>query len=723
MTGRAPFADAAHAGVPEKLHAHLHESPPPVVQLAPRVPAELVAVVERLMAKQPGDRYATPADAATTLAPFAEGADLARLTEEAAERTPSAVTVGAAGAAADTLPARTQTAPLRRKPWLWATAVGLLLAGLLAGMALGVVITIKRDGKETRVEVPDGAAVRVGEDGQVDVELGPASPDDTRSETVAAEAGQRAAIEKELRDAELAEAELARNYGPQHPKMLAVREHVAMLRTWLKTVDEQAARVDAIDQGRARSTASVVQATRVDAVAEFKALQGRWQVVSVSKGDAADLPEGWPTELDPDTVDRIDIDDDSNVAFLDFDDGRVASFGYKFDPAVAPKAFDLLGGTRGEAAQGIYRLEGPRLEVCFTRYWWQVNAEQRPTDFEIEPGSRDVLFALERYEPPAVEKALAGRWSVAAVIDTNVANDADIRRASVSFDYGTAELRVRAVGIALADKRPILYTVDAEQRPGKIDFVQAVGNKPIRLEGIFELGDDRLKIALRSGGPRPTEFSAERAAGVTLLELRKGEDYWASVDAERKRAAGATGSTGPAAASPSDAAPDELRLPTGEWEVESVEAGTAADLVFEEAMGNFASTPTRIAPRDVERIRIGQLLTVHKKDVEIAFRYQLDPSKSPATLDLMPVNAEIVLAPGIYEWEGERLKICLVQKLEGVTADQRPKNFDVTPESRKVCFSLRRPGTGAKTTEAPARPVQARRSRSPPPRPDGRRLL
>ena len=43
--------------------------------LRPEVPPELGAVVRKMMAKSPADRFPTPADAATGLAPFAEPGD------------------------------------------------------------------------------------------------------------------------------------------------------------------------------------------------------------------------------------------------------------------------------------------------------------------------------------------------------------------------------------------------------------------------------------------------------------------------------------------------------------------------------------------------------------------------------------------------------------------------------------------------------------------------
>ena len=52
----------------EKLVRHQSQEPQPVEQARPGVPAAVGAVVRKLMAKRPEDRYQTPAEAAAALA-------------------------------------------------------------------------------------------------------------------------------------------------------------------------------------------------------------------------------------------------------------------------------------------------------------------------------------------------------------------------------------------------------------------------------------------------------------------------------------------------------------------------------------------------------------------------------------------------------------------------------------------------------------------------------
>ena len=68
LTGRVPFPD----GPPmEKLLKHQLDEPDAVDQLRPEVPPALVAIVQKLMAKKPENRYQTPAEVAAVLEPFA----------------------------------------------------------------------------------------------------------------------------------------------------------------------------------------------------------------------------------------------------------------------------------------------------------------------------------------------------------------------------------------------------------------------------------------------------------------------------------------------------------------------------------------------------------------------------------------------------------------------------------------------------------------------------
>jgi eukaryotic-like serine/threonine-protein kinase len=74
LSGEPPFGATSHPEMRDKNDAHLRQTPPDIRQRRPDVPDQLAAVLSKLLAKQPQDRYATPAKAAAALARFARNA-------------------------------------------------------------------------------------------------------------------------------------------------------------------------------------------------------------------------------------------------------------------------------------------------------------------------------------------------------------------------------------------------------------------------------------------------------------------------------------------------------------------------------------------------------------------------------------------------------------------------------------------------------------------------
>jgi WD40 repeat protein/tRNA A-37 threonylcarbamoyl transferase component Bud32 len=81
LTGRPPFPEG---GIADRLAAHRRRRPRPLNAFRRDVPPGVQRVLDRLLAKEPGRRYATPGDVARALAPFAEGARPRRLARWAA---------------------------------------------------------------------------------------------------------------------------------------------------------------------------------------------------------------------------------------------------------------------------------------------------------------------------------------------------------------------------------------------------------------------------------------------------------------------------------------------------------------------------------------------------------------------------------------------------------------------------------------------------------------
>jgi len=79
LTGSPPFSGPAYDTPASKLKAHLIDHPTPISELRHRVPLALSAVLDRMLAKNPKDRFASLIEVAESLGPLCRGAELATL--------------------------------------------------------------------------------------------------------------------------------------------------------------------------------------------------------------------------------------------------------------------------------------------------------------------------------------------------------------------------------------------------------------------------------------------------------------------------------------------------------------------------------------------------------------------------------------------------------------------------------------------------------------------
>jgi urea transport system substrate-binding protein len=73
LSGKPPFGSAQQSGMMKKMWAHALAPVPPIREQRPDVPESLAAVLSRMLAKEPAERMATPAEVAAALEPFAAG--------------------------------------------------------------------------------------------------------------------------------------------------------------------------------------------------------------------------------------------------------------------------------------------------------------------------------------------------------------------------------------------------------------------------------------------------------------------------------------------------------------------------------------------------------------------------------------------------------------------------------------------------------------------------
>jgi serine/threonine-protein kinase len=159
LAGRPPFAGGSLA---QKLLCHQQAEPEPIERLRPDVPAGLAAVLRRMMAKRPADRYQTPAEAAVALERYCRvaiplgPAPAADQTVPVARALPVAVpvseTVAMAGAEVESTPVLPVAIPVAARPAARPGRRRLVLAAAgslaLLLLAVGIVALLIPGGRE-----------------------------------------------------------------------------------------------------------------------------------------------------------------------------------------------------------------------------------------------------------------------------------------------------------------------------------------------------------------------------------------------------------------------------------------------------------------------------------------------------------------------------------------------------------------------------------------------
>jgi urea transport system substrate-binding protein len=89
LAGQAPFPSTKYSTAMQQMWAHSHAPLPPIRELRPDVPEAVAAIVDRLLAKSPDERYANPGEVADTLQPFVGDCNLAEFVRTARRTTTS----------------------------------------------------------------------------------------------------------------------------------------------------------------------------------------------------------------------------------------------------------------------------------------------------------------------------------------------------------------------------------------------------------------------------------------------------------------------------------------------------------------------------------------------------------------------------------------------------------------------------------------------------------
>lgn len=128
LAGQSPFPSSKFSTIIQQMWAHSQAPLPPIREIRSDVPQEIVAIVERMMAKKAEDRFATPGQVAEALTPFVTDCDLAEFVRTARRTTTSRLDlsrISSVGTSKNTLPASSVKGVSRRTLGLGAAAIAL----------------------------------------------------------------------------------------------------------------------------------------------------------------------------------------------------------------------------------------------------------------------------------------------------------------------------------------------------------------------------------------------------------------------------------------------------------------------------------------------------------------------------------------------------------------------------------------------------------------------
>jgi serine/threonine protein kinase len=158
LSGHAPFSGPKYQDPLNKVMAHAREPVPPIRKVRPDVPAELAAVLDRLLAKDPAGRFAAPAELVEAIGPLAGGGDLRALLARARKSpTPSAgleprsrIALRPRSIAWRGWRSKDSLTPRMRLPgWVWAVA-----GGAAALILLAIILYTRTSHGPVKIEVP-----------------------------------------------------------------------------------------------------------------------------------------------------------------------------------------------------------------------------------------------------------------------------------------------------------------------------------------------------------------------------------------------------------------------------------------------------------------------------------------------------------------------------------------------------------------------------------------
>ena len=177
ISGVSVLGGGPNQSLTRKLLILANDPVTPIRERRPDVSPGLAVVIHKMLAKEPGQRYATPGEVITALKPFAVGARLARLdradvangpmnqTSNSVSRTPLVESHSAASVTAATEVSEPRGLPAKRRIPVMVTSVILAMGAALAGIAM----MLRTPHGDIVIEIPDNVPPEVKRDLKISV--------------------------------------------------------------------------------------------------------------------------------------------------------------------------------------------------------------------------------------------------------------------------------------------------------------------------------------------------------------------------------------------------------------------------------------------------------------------------------------------------------------------------------------------------------------------------
>jgi len=374
--------------------------------------------------------------------------------------------------------------------------------------------------------------------------------------------------------------------------------------------------------------------------------------------------------------------------------GEVAMKGsYKVDETKKPKTVDITLES-GEGMIGIYETMGNKVKFCMAL---NDKGTQRPKEFTSPAGSGYKLVVLKR--APEEKKNDAKPKGRGLEVEVGFAEDQgdkadkeqDLFQGTwqvIAFTEGgnkkddneTAKLKlvVKSDAITLedmGDAKHATFKMDSTKKPKQIDIIPEGGAE--KIEGIYELTGDTLKICAKKGGPRPTEFKSEAGSETVLMELKRIVAKKVEIKAL-------------------PAKNSDLDRITGVWKLLKARGDG------EDALTDFVA-PVRLTFDTDGTVNVQGTPKGDKGT------FKIDAEANPKQITLV-TGEKNEAVPGIYQFDGDKLVLCFTEIAAG---KERPKEFTAAKGTKQIVFVLEQTQTGEQMARARTDAVEsAGRSRS-----------